>query len=43
MNFCFGNRFNINSAGYNIKSTGFTVSGSDKIAYLTDIPNKDSA
>jgi len=40
---CFGNRFNINPAGYNIKSTGFTVSGSDKIAYLTDIPNKDSA
>ena len=40
---CFGNRFNINPAGYNIKSTGFTVSGSDKIAYLTDIPNKNSA
>ena len=40
---CFGNRFNINPAGYNIKSTGFTVSGSDKIAYLTDVPNKDSA
>ena len=40
---CFGNRFNINPAGYNIKSTGFTVSGSDKMAYLTDIPNKDSA
>ena len=40
---CFGNRFNINPAGFNIKSTGFTVSGSDKIAYLTDIPNKDSA
>ena len=39
---CFGNRFYINPAGYNIKSTGFTVSGSDKIAYLTDIPNKDS-
>ena len=40
---CFGNRFNINPAGYNIKSTGFTVSGSDKIAYLTDIPNKDAS
>ena len=40
---CFGNRFNINPAGYNIKSTGFTVSGSDKMAYLTDIPNKDAA
>ena len=22
---CFGNRFNINPAGFNIKSTGFTV------------------
>ena len=40
---CFGNRFNINPAGFNIKSTGFTVSGSDKIAYLTDVPNKDAA
>ena len=40
---CFGNRFYINPAGFNIKSTGFTVSGSDKIAYLTDVPNKDAA
>ena len=40
---CYGNRFNINPAGYNIKSTGFTVSGSNKIAYLTDIPNKNSS
>ena len=40
---CFGNRFNINPAGYNIKSTGFTVSGSSETAYLTDVPNKDSA
>ena len=40
---CYGNRFNINPAGYNIKSTGFTVSGSNKIAYLTDIPNKNAS
>ena len=40
---CFGNRFNINPAGYNIKSTGFSVSGSSNIAYLTDVPNKDAA
>ena len=40
---CFGNQFNINPAGYNIKSTGFTVSGSSNIAYFTDIPNKDAA
>ena len=39
---CFGNKFHINPAGYNIKSTGFTISGSSSIAYLTDIPNKDS-
>ncbi len=38
---CFGNRFHINPGGYNIKSTGFKVSGSDKILYLTDTPNKD--
>tara|TARA_B100001029_G_scaffold173187_1_gene171769 strand:+ start:144 stop:2081 length:1938 start_codon:yes stop_codon:yes gene_type:complete len=40
---CFGNRFYINPAGFNIKSTGFTLTGSTSIAYLTDIPNKDAA
>ncbi len=40
---CFGNRFNINPAGYNIKSTGFTVLGSNETAFLTDVPNKNSA
>ena len=40
---CFGNRFNINPAGFNIKSTGFTVLGSTETAYLTDVPNKDAA
>ena len=40
---CFGNRFNINPAGFNIKSTGFTVLGSDRISYFTDVPNKDAA
>ena len=38
---CFGNRFHINPEGYNIKSTGFTVLGSDQTVYLTDVPNKD--
>ena len=38
---CFGNRFNINSAGYNIKSTGFTIEGFSETAYLTDVPNKN--
>ena len=40
---CFGNRFYINPAGFNIKSTGFSLSGSTDIAYLTDVPNKDAA
>ena len=38
---CFGNKFNINPAGYNIKSTGFTINGFNDIAYITDVPNKD--
>ena len=38
---CFGNRFNINPAGFNIKSTGFTVQGNTQTAFLTDVPNKD--
>ena len=40
---CFGNRFYINPSGFNIKSTGFTISGSTKIAFLTDVPNKDAS
>ena len=40
---CFGNQFYINPAGKNIKSTGFTLTGSSSIAYLTDIPNKDAS
>jgi len=38
---CFGNRFHFKSEGYNIKSTGFTIFGSDDIVYMTDIPNTD--
>jgi hypothetical protein len=40
---CFGNQFFINPAGFNIKSTGFTILGSSQLAYLTDVPNKDAA
>ena len=40
---CFGNRFYINPAGFNIKSTGFTVNGFTQTAYITDVPNKDSS
>ncbi len=39
---CFGNRFFINSEGYNIKSTGFKILGHEKTVYLTDVPNKDA-
>ena len=38
---CFGNQFHVNQKGFNIKSTGFTVSGSAKTVYMTDIPNDD--
>ena len=40
---CFGNQFFINPAGFNIKSTGFTLSGSTQVSYFTDVPNKDAA
>ena len=33
---CYGNKFNINPAGYNIKSTGFSVSGVDGTVYIAD-------
>jgi len=36
---CFGNRFHINPEGFNIKSTGFKIAGSDDIVYFTDVPN----
>ena len=38
---CFGNRFYINPAGFNIKSTGFTINGFSQVAYITDVPNKN--
>jgi len=37
---CFGNKFHINPAGFNIKSTGFTLSGSGDTVFITDVPNK---
>ena len=40
---CYGNRFNINPAGYNIKSTGFTINRFNDIAYITDVPNKNAS
>ena len=39
---CFGNMFHINPGGYNIKSTGFTIAGSNDTIYFTDVPNKNT-
>ena len=40
---CFGNEFHINSnSGFNIKSSGFSVTGISGTIYLTDIPTNDS-
>ena len=39
---CYGNRFHIKSElGYNIKSSGFKVSGISDTVYLSDKPNTD--
>ena len=38
---CFGNKFHVNTGGYNIKSTGFKISGEPDTVYLTDTPNSD--
>ena len=38
---CFGNRFHVNSEGFNIKSTGFKISGVSDTVYFTDVPNED--
>jgi len=38
---CFGNKFYVDPNGYNIKSTGFTISGYSGTLYLSDVPNSD--
>lgn len=38
---CFGNRFHVNSGGFNIKSTGFSLAGRIGTFYFTDVPNSD--
>ena len=38
---CFGNKFYVDPNAYNIKSTGFTVSGYSGTLYLIDTPNSD--
>lgn len=39
---CFGNQFNINPKGFNIKSTGFKIPNETDYVYFTDTPNKNS-
>ena len=38
---CYGNKFYVDPAGFNIKSTGFTVFGQSGTLYLSDLPNAD--
>ena len=39
---CFGNRFHIkNVNGYNIKSSGFRISGISDTVYMSDVPNSN--
>ena len=41
---CYGNRFHIKDrSGYNIRSSGFNVSGINGVVYLGDLPNTDLA
>ena len=39
---CFGNKFHVNTKGFNIKSTGFTIAGSTTTCYFTDVPKTDT-
>jgi hypothetical protein len=39
---CYGNEFYLNcKEGYNVKSSGFIVSGASGIVYISDLPNID--
>ena len=40
---CYGNGFHPIPSGGSIKSSGFTISGSSSLLYITDTPNKDSS
>lgn len=39
---CFGNKFHVKPTGYSIKSTKFTILGSNDELYLSDIPDTNS-
>ena len=38
---CYGNKFHYNKNGFNIKSTGFKIAGSNEIYYFTDVPKEN--
>ena len=38
---CFGNKFHYNKEGFNIKSTGFKIAGSNEVYYFTDVPKEN--
>ena len=38
---CYGNRFHVSPTGYNLKTSGFKVSGISDTVYLSDTPNSD--
>ena len=38
---CFGNKFHYNTEGFNIKSTGFKIAGSNDTYYFTDVPKEN--
>ena len=38
---CFGNSFCVDPTGYNIKTSGFTVTGISDTVYFSDMPNAD--
>jgi hypothetical protein len=39
---CYGNAFHVSKmSGYNIKSSGFTISSVNGTVYMSDIPNSD--
>ena len=40
---CYANQFHVDVDGFNVRSSGFTVSGIDGTLYLTDVPQTASA
>jgi hypothetical protein len=40
---CFGNAFFVNSKGYSVRSTGFTVDGIGGTLYLADVPSTSTS